>query len=202
MDGRATTRMGDKIDNPADVAGDAKTSLAPCERSPSRLRVSRDRLVRLAYRFVWNRDDAEDVVQEALARAHERASTLKEHEKWIYWVTRMVIHGCHLQGRRKMRRKRHEGRRATLAASHPRAASPAVALKEEVRASLAKLPRRQHEVVVLRHLEGMSYERIAELLGMAPATARVHAQAGRERLRTLLLERDERALEPPLDRKG
>ena len=97
--------MGDSIDNHADVAGGAKTSLAPRERSRSPLRVSRDRLVRLAYRFVWNRDDAEDVVQEALARAHERASTLKEHEKWISWVTRMVIHGCHLQGRRKMRRK-------------------------------------------------------------------------------------------------
>ena len=37
----------------------------------------RDRLVRLAYRFVWNHDDAEEIAQDALATACERSGELR-----------------------------------------------------------------------------------------------------------------------------
>jgi RNA polymerase sigma-70 factor (ECF subfamily) len=152
-------------------------------------RAARDRLVRLAFRFVWNRDDAEDVVQESLAAAHGHRETLREPDRWWSWLRRIVIHRCHTAGRRKRTRARHGLRLAASNTAETDAAGEglgAAELKELVWRALPGLPERQKEVVVLRHLEGMSYEQIGELLEIAPATARVHAKAGLESLRSML----------------
>lgn len=153
---------------------------------------ARDRLVRLAYRFVWNRDDAEDVVQESLAVAHEQRQTLREAQRWWSWLRRIVIHRCHTCSRKKSVRRQHALRLAASATDvqdeevDPGAA--AADFKELLRRALPPLPERQKEVIVLRHLEGLSYEQIAELLEIAPATARVHAKAGLETLRANLVK--------------
>lgn len=151
----------------------------------------RDRLVRLAYRFLWNLDEAEDVAHDALVKAHERADDLRESDKWWSWVCRIVVHACRARGRQRQRWKRHEepiGREASRRAEQgARADAPRSA--DLLRALLKELPPRQREVIVLRHLQDMPYEKIAELLEITPVTARVHARAAREKLRTLLLER-------------
>lgn len=150
----------------------------------------RDRLVRLAYRFLWNRGDAEDVVQEALVTAHERAGDLRDREQWWSWISRIVVRRCHEYGRRKQRRERHESALPIEAArrSHESRHEDAPETKEIVRRLLRRLPRRQQEVIILRHLQEMSFGEIADILEISPATARVHAQAGRETLRRLLNE--------------
>jgi RNA polymerase sigma-70 factor (ECF subfamily) len=150
---------------------------------------ARDRLVRLAFRLVWNRDDAEDVVQESLTVAHARDGQLRGPDKWWSWLRRIVIHRCHTAGRDKVRRRRLgerlAARRNTAADQAP--ASESGELTELIRGALPNLPARQREVVVLRHLEGLSYEEIGEVLEIAPATARVHARAGLEALRMALV---------------
>ncbi len=153
-------------------------------------RTARDRLVRLAYRFLWNQDDAEDVAQDALAVALERGADLRDDAKWWSWICRIVVHRCHEVGRRQLRWQKHkpmvvaEISRNTPAPNIENDGRPS----EWMRACIDKLPKRQREVIVLRHFECMTYERIAEVLEIKPATARVHARAGREALRTLLVE--------------
>ena len=46
----------------------------------------RDRLVRLAYRFLWNHDDAEEVAQDALTIAQAKAGGLRDRRKWWSWM--------------------------------------------------------------------------------------------------------------------
>jgi RNA polymerase sigma-70 factor (ECF subfamily) len=152
---------------------------------------TRDRLVRLAYRFLWNRDEAEDVAQDALAAAHGRAAELRDPSRWWSWVSRIVVNACHERGRRRRRDQRHEAAlRLRTAERSDRSGSAADDdLKEQVRRALGRLPRRQREVMVLRHLEDMPFDRIAETLGISAVTARVHARAAREALRSLLLGR-------------
>ncbi len=160
----------------------------------------RDRLVRLAYRFVWNRDDAEDVVQDALAIAHERRHELRDASKWLSWIRQIVVQQCRLAGRKSVLRRVHRERLAADATSSVRppcrteltyeAPDPASGeLKELVRRLIEELPRRQREVIVLRHLEGLSFDQIAELLDISASTARVHAAGARETLRGLILKR-------------
>ena len=158
--------------------------------SPPKLTTAvRDRLVRLAYRFLWNRDDAEDVVQDALSVAHERGNELRESGKWWSWMCAVVVQRCRAYGRRLQRWKHHEEtyRTEVSRSTGETAASDEVETRESVRGLLMELPRRQYEVMVLRHLQGMPYEEIGRVLGISSATARVHARAGREALRDRLL---------------
>ncbi len=152
----------------------------------------RDRLVRLAYRFVWNQEDAEDAVQDALVAAHEKAGSLREADKWWSWVSRIVVQRCRLLGRRTQLGRRHIEPYAMESSRREPENPPAIPSDrgESLRSLLMELPQRQHEVMVLRHLQGMPFEEIARVLDIAPATARVHARAGRETLRSLILKRD------------
>jgi len=151
---------------------------------------ARDKLFRLAYRLLWNRADAEDAVQDALLTAYERSSQLRDSEKWWPWVCRIVVQRCRLVGRRASLRRRHEQAFADLSPTLETARSSGSAeLKTLVIKLLDELPRRQREVLVLRHLQGMAFGEIAEVLGLSPETARVHAQRGRERLAALIAGR-------------
>lgn len=148
----------------------------------------RDRLVRLAYRFVWNRADAEEIAHDALLQSEAKASELREPGRWWAWVSRMVVHGCHQHGRKRQRWKRHAA--AYGEDRLRRHSDQAVAEGDRarvVRELIPQLAPRRREVLVLRHLQGMNYEEIGQVLGISPATARVHAQAAREELRSLLL---------------
>jgi len=149
----------------------------------------RQRLVRVAYRFLWNRDDAEDAAQEALAVAIAKSGKLRDSEKWWPWLCKIVVRQCHLQGRRKLRRGRNDSWAMPASANVWAASIPAerAEVKALVRQLLGELPRRQHDVLVLRHFEEMPFEQIAEVLSISAATARVHAQQGRERLMELVL---------------
>lgn len=155
--------------------------------------VGRDRLVRLAYRFLWNQADAEDVAQDALSIAQARSGEIRDPSRRWSWVCRIVVRQCQTGLRAKSRWRRHgpllARDRTALETSAAEKHSTLDDLKEVIRHLLPALPQRQREVLVLKHLEGMSFEQIAEALEISPATARVHAHAGRERLRELIRER-------------
>lgn len=150
-------------------------------------RDTRDRLVRLAFRFLWNRDDAEDAVQDALTRSLEHRNELRSEDKWWSWISSIVVRKCHELGRKRKTKNEHLARIQSETASSTVESSGEFNVEHHViKSSLVKLPRRQREVIVLRHLELMSYEQIGELLGLSPSTVRVHARNGLESLRKML----------------
>jgi RNA polymerase sigma factor (sigma-70 family) len=57
---------------------------------------------------------------------------------------------------------------------------------------LAGLPRGQREAVVLRHVEGLAYAEVAEVLGRPVGTVKTHAHRGVRQLRVELEARKER----------
>jgi len=146
-------------------------------------------LVRLAYRLVWNLDDAEDAVQEAVHTAEARRTQLRQNEKWWSWLCKIVVQKCHAAGREKERRQRHLTR-YRLDRSAPGVSQPDLSIETQaVRSMLPHLTPRQRDVLVLRHLQGLDDGVIAEVLDIAPATVRVHARAARESLGALLKQR-------------
>jgi RNA polymerase sigma-70 factor (ECF subfamily) len=160
----------------------------------------RDRLVRMAYRFLWNQADAEDAAHNALMIAQRRGAELRDPARWWSWLCRILVRQCHQTARSRARRRRHFprlfaarfGSQAEPASEAPIA--PGQELKELIRGLLPKLPSRQRDVLVLRHLEDMSFEQIAAVLDIAPTTARVHARAGREHLREMIRQSREELL--------
>jgi RNA polymerase sigma-70 factor (ECF subfamily) len=160
----------------------------------------RRRWVRLAYRYLWRIEDAEDVVQSAMLRATQRADQLRNVEKWDAWVSQIVVREC-LQFRRDAARRRTRESeavdRATTAASSGEAVDVPgsdTTTAQLARWALQRLPEKQRMAVVLRRLEGMSYQRVAELMGLEEATARVHVFKGLEAMRQMMVERNDGTL--------
>jgi RNA polymerase sigma-70 factor (ECF subfamily) len=154
-----------------------------------------DRLVRqhlrrafaVAYRIVGNREDAEDVVQDAFIRALRYMRTFDERLPFAPWLNRLVANTA-LDARAR------RGREATEPECEDAASptiSPHLALeREEVRdrfaAALAALPSRQRLILERFELEGFSTAEIAAQLGITPETVRWHLHQARHALRVPL----------------
>lgn len=150
----------------------------------------RDRLVRLAYRLVFNAGDAEDAAQEAISKALERIDQLRDPDRLWSWLARILVTTCADRGRSRTYRKSAGLDSIELpdsVADH----RETIELSDRQRrlvSMIDRLPRRQRAVLVLRHLEGMSFSEVAEVLEMKESTARVQAQNARENLRSWLGE--------------
>jgi RNA polymerase sigma-70 factor (ECF subfamily) len=92
--------------------------------------------------------------------------------------------------RRKTRRGNHEQSRsvpdAGVATSDVAALILSSERREQVKAAIARLPEQQGTAVTMRFLLYCPYEEVAQALGCAEATARVHVTRGLSRLRELL----------------
>ncbi len=134
-------------------------------------------LLRIAVLLVDDPTEAEEVVQEAFAGLVLRRRLRGDPSRAVAYLRTSVVNG----GRSRLRRRRTE--RSYEWPTMPVAPSAeAVAerseLRSRVRAELAGLPRRQREVLVLRHAGGLSEREIAEALGIAPGSVKSHASRG------------------------
>jgi RNA polymerase sigma-70 factor (sigma-E family) len=132
---------------------------------------------RVSFRVLGDRGDAEDVAQEALARAHLRWTRLHDRpEGWIVTVATNLSIDRH-------RRRR----RVTSLISEPLVL---VDVHHSERIDLARalrrLPRRQREVVVLRYLADWSERDVATALGVSAGAVKSHASRGLAALREYL----------------
>jgi RNA polymerase sigma factor (sigma-70 family) len=165
--------------------------------------VAYERLVfGLTLRVVGNRADAEEVAQDTFERAYhalagypaERVAAMALRP-WLATIARNLA-------RNRLRRPPparplEDGDGQPLAVAAPAAAEPAqVAERRSDRELLAELlaglPRGQREAVVLRHVEGLAYAEVAEVLGRPVGTVKTHAHRGVRQLRVELEARKER----------
>ncbi len=149
-------------------------------------------LLRFARVLCLDRGLAEDVVQDVLARAYGRWETIGALEKPDAYVRRMIVNEF-LSWRRKWARVvpvAEIPELATASDSAVQQADRALLITE-----LAKLPRRQLAVIVLRFYGGLSDAEIATDLGCSSGTVRAHAS------RALAALRVELTPEPTLSRE-
>ena len=135
-------------------------------------------LVALARAVLAGDDEAEDLVQDSLVHAWSRLGSLRGPEKFPAWTRRIVSRRClaHLRRRRFVTERPAEGR------TEPRQEGI------DVRRTLARLAPRQRAVVYLTLVEGRTAAEAAAMLGILPATARVHRHRAMARLRRDLKE--------------
>jgi RNA polymerase sigma-70 factor (sigma-E family) len=134
-------------------------------------------LLRYAAVLTGERELAQDIVQDALIGAHRRWSRIGAMERTELYVKRMVTREYLSWQRRSARRSAlldAKGDRPGLAADH----ADAIAERDDVRSRLARLPRRQRAVVVLRYYEELTEVEIAEVLSCSPGAVRsYHSRA-------------------------
>lgn len=135
---------------------------------------------RVAFRLLGDRSEAEDVAQEACARAYSRWSSVHDYaEPWCVRVAgNLALDALRARARSVRRHER-------LTAEHPVTGS-GVDDRLDLYAALAKLPRRQRDVVMLRYLGDQSEQQTAATLGVSVGSVKTHASRGLAKLREVL----------------
>lgn len=151
------------------------------------IREQYDRLVRVVSLACGSTPMAEDAVQEAFARAWERAGRGDDPHHLVGWVVTVALNHT----RSAYRRMGAEGRaRARLRAADPSGPDPEALIDLQV--ALPRLPARQRQAVVLHHLLELDVSAVAELLGVSPSTVKTALVRGRASLAaTLALQEEE-----------
>jgi RNA polymerase sigma-70 factor (sigma-E family) len=141
------------------------------------VRIRSGRLLRFAFWMTGSWPDAEDLVQDSLAKAYLRWQQIEQPDAYLH---RLVVNAA----RSWYRRRRAEVLTAVPPELLAGAAGPeAVVARCTLVAALARLPRRQRAVVVLRYCLDLSERDVAALLGCSAGTVKSQASRALTKLR-------------------
>jgi RNA polymerase sigma-70 factor, ECF subfamily len=164
------------------------------------------RVYRLAYRLTGNTHDAEDLTQEVFVRVFRSLDsyTPGTFEGWLHRITTNLF----LDMARRRQRIRFEGLAEETAGRlsgdepTPAQAFDARHLDSDVQEALRALAPEYRAAVVLCDIEGLSYEEIADTLGVKLGTVRSRIHRGRAQLRVALDHRRPRQPAHPAPSRG
>jgi len=140
------------------------------------VRTQQHRVYGLALRMLGNAAEAQDVAQEAFLRAHRGLADFRGAARLSTWLYQIVSRLClnRLAGseRRLARHGEEALARVPDARPGPDQALERGELEEALHRAIAELPEERRIVVVLRDVEGLAYEEIAEVLELPVGTVR------------------------------
>lgn len=152
-------------------------------------------IVNLAYRMVGNRAEAEDLAQETFLSAFKSLSTFRADAKFSTWLYRIATNKC----KDWLRVKRpgqglydvdvDEGLDVHVAEDRtPERLLSQQQVALELEQAIQRLPPLYREAFVLKHVEGLSYEEMQEILGVNGDTLKMRVYKGRVQLSRELTE--------------
>jgi RNA polymerase sigma-70 factor (ECF subfamily) len=154
------------------------------------IEAQRDALYRLA--FAWCHDPAlaDDLVQEAMLRALDRAGQLRDPDRLKAWLCSILANALRDHFRRHRDHASVDDLDAAVLADDatPEAATESARLVARVRVEVARLPLGQRQVVTLVDLEGCSYAEVSEILAIPIGTVMSRLCRARAALRARLLD--------------
>lgn len=194
--------MQDKSDN---IHIDDAALVKQCQRgnpdAMGRLIVKyQDRLYNAILKICGNSDDAAELTQESFVKVLENIDTFRSQSSFYTWLFRigvnLTLNVCKRKIRLGMRSleagdSEDKNLKFTEALADARQETPAAeAEKQEliqrVLAGLEKLEDQQRTIIVLRDIEGMDYEQIAEVLNLELGTVKSRLSRARFALKELL----------------
>ena len=152
---------------------------------------SQKKVFNIAYRMLGNLEEAKDLAQEVFISVFESIKDLKEEIKFDAWLTQITLNHCRNRWKYLKRRQyfnsdslddpieTEDGRlpRAVVDPSdNPEILYEKKSIQQFIQRGLLKLKEDQRELLVLRDLQGFSYEEMAELLSLPEGTikSRLH----------------------------
>ena len=153
----------------------------------------------LALRMTGNSEDAYDMSQEAFIKAYNSLHSFRGDSKFSVWLYRIVSNVC-------LDFLRSRGRKATVSlsmenddgeeveldiadeASSPQALLDRSLTRDAVRRGLQSLPPDHREILLLREIQGMSYDEIARILDLEVGTVKSRIFRARKKLCAFLIK--------------
>jgi len=153
----------------------------------------RQPVFRIVYRSTRNIDEAEDIVQDVFLKAFEHLHTFRERSRFSTWLMRIALNLCTDRARMRQRRQELLEREAEhkLAWCHPDAPDPIEtaqrnAFHEAFYTALNQLPDHHRQLIILRDLEEMDYEAIAQILGTSVGAVKLRVMRARRAFKAKL----------------
>jgi RNA polymerase sigma-70 factor (ECF subfamily) len=159
----------------------------------------KDRLVSAVVRLVGDRDKAEDIVQETFLRVHRNAHRYKTIARFSTWIYTIALNMAKNELRNTRRRRtvslwdagpERDGEAVPLdiadRAERPDEAFERRDLRAVMERCIERLPPKYKTIIVLRDVEGLSYEEIAEILKLPQGTVKSRMNRARLRFKELL----------------
>ncbi|MGE5674420.1 MAG: RNA polymerase sigma factor [Mycobacterium leprae] len=158
----------------------------------------------IAYRLTGNHEDASDVAQEAFIRAYSSLPDFRGDSSFQTWLMRIVNNAC-LDELRKRRRQRMTSLDEPLAVDDgemerqlaianpqdgPEQALERVEVQRVVQESISLLDDEYRIVVIMRDIEGYSYNEIADALAINIGTVKSRLNRARHALKEMLGDRE------------
>jgi RNA polymerase sigma-70 factor (ECF subfamily) len=149
---------------------------------------SSNRLLHVLYAMTGDLAEAQDVMQEAYARAWQRWLDISAYDDPVAWV-RTVAWRLAISRRRKARNRLSAALRLQVSQPMPAEPSPDTAL---IVTALRRLPETQRRALALHYLCDLSVEAVAAETGVSTGTVKSRLSRGRDALAAVMSELDTR----------
>ena len=153
------------------------------------IRRHQDTCVRYAVRMLGSRIDADDALQSAFMRAFRSLRSCREPDRFGGWLYQIVLNECRTYA---SRRRQRELRFTPATNAIERAVAPGSEAEEDsdcgghIENALGMLPAEQREAFLLKHVEELSYEEMAEMTGLSVSALKMRVKRACDGLRDLL----------------
>jgi RNA polymerase sigma-70 factor (ECF subfamily) len=155
------------------------------------VRKCQDRVYNLCRYMLRNPEDAQDAAQDTFLKAYRGIKDFKPDAALYTWIYRIAVNTCLDYKRRTRRRPLNE----SLPEDRPsEAPSPDKEFEsrqtgEALQSALQRLPGKLRAAIVMREIEGLSYEEISETLQISVGTVKSRISRARRELRQILLKK-------------
>ena len=145
------------------------------------VRDHKDTVFRVAFGYMKNRDDADDITQNVFLKLFKSDTAFENPEHLRSWLIRVTANECKSIFRAPWRKTENiEDYAEQLAMPTPK--------HTELLSTVMGMPEKYRVIIYLFYYEEYSTEEIAGLLGIPPATVRTRLARGRKRLKNILTE--------------
>ena len=157
------------------------------------VRAYEKRVFALTRRLCEDPSDAEEAAQDAFLAVWQGLPSFRGEARFSTWLYRLTVNACTDILRRRQRRSGRDEPLDRAEALPDRAPSPQEAaerkeLRSAIEAGLRQLPEEYRTALVLREIQQLSYEEIAQATGAKPGTIKSRISRGRGLLRKFLQE--------------
>ncbi len=148
----------------------------------------KDKMFRLALRLLNKREEAEDLVQEALIKLWQQQDRLAEVQNIEAWVIRLTKNQCidRLRGSKNGHKEWKDGLDWADSTPLPDARTESADTMNKLQKLMERLPENQRLVMQLRDVEGLSYQEVAEALDFPLAQVKINLFRARQTMKSIL----------------
>lgn len=145
----------------------------------------------VAYRMLGETESANDMAQESFISAYIALKDFKKNSKFSTWLCSIAINKCrdHLRSKKDTVSIDEIAEVSVSKIATPEDAACNRQISHDIQTALNELPEEYREAVVLKHVEGLDYNEMENVLGVSSNTLKIRTHRGREMLKKLLRER-------------